>query len=42
MMVLNDFIDTFLRRTLWIWLPFYVCPILYRQVRDKYGLRDGK
>lgn len=41
MMVLNDFLDVFLRRTLWIWLPFYLFPTLYREVREKYG-RHGK
>jgi len=39
-MTLNDFLDKFLRATLWIWLPFYVLPKLFNEVRERY--RKGR
>ena len=34
-MNLNDTIDSFLKRTLWIWLPFYACKLLIREAFER-------
>lgn len=31
-MTINDFVDKFLRKTLWIWLPFYALNRLVRRI----------
>jgi hypothetical protein len=35
-MNLNADIDKFLKRTLWLWLPFYAFVLLIREVRGKF------
>jgi hypothetical protein len=42
MMVFNDILDKGLRMTLWVWLPFYVLPMLFREVLEKYRKKSGK
>jgi hypothetical protein len=32
---MNQFIDNFLRATLWIWLPFFAFFMLLKQVEEK-------
>jgi hypothetical protein len=32
---MNQFLDNFLRSTLWIWLPFYAFFVLLGQVGEK-------
>lgn len=41
-MTLNDFLNKFLRITLWIWLPFYVLPDLWRDAREKLSTMRRK
>lgn len=36
-MDLNKFFDNFLKKTLWLWLPFYALFRLIREVGDKLG-----
>jgi hypothetical protein len=33
-MNLNSEIDTFLKKTLWIWLPFYALLLLIKELRE--------
>jgi hypothetical protein len=33
---MNQFIDNFLRGTLWIWLPFYALFALLREAGEKW------
>jgi F0F1-type ATP synthase membrane subunit a len=33
---LNDFLEKFLKKTLWIWLPFHAFKRLTREFREKY------
>jgi hypothetical protein len=35
-MNLNSEIDKFLKRTLWLWLPFYALILLIREAREKF------
>jgi len=35
-MTFNDFLDRFLRVTLWIWLPFHVLPGLLHDAKEKF------
>ncbi len=42
MKTFNDILDEFLRMTLWIWLPFYVLPILFKQVQERFRQRSAK
>lgn len=40
---MEEFIDKFLKITLWIWLPFYALVALTRQTIEKFaGNKDGK
>ncbi len=36
-MDLNKFFDNFLKKTLWIWLPFYAFFRLIREAGEKIG-----
>lgn len=36
---MNTFLDNFLKKTLWIWLPFYAC---YKLTKDLAKKIDGK
>lgn len=35
-MNLNSELDKFLKRTLWLWLPFYAFMLLAREAREKF------
>ncbi len=35
-MNINSSIDNFLKKTLWIWLPFYALVLLMRELRDRF------
>lgn len=30
----NKIIDNFLKKTLWVWLPFYACVLLIKEVGE--------
>jgi len=34
---MNNFLDNFLKKTLWLWLPFYA---LYRLTKELFGVKD--
>ncbi|MDQ5976993.1 MAG: hypothetical protein QG664_907 [Patescibacteria group bacterium] len=36
-MNLNADLDKFLKRTLWIWLPFYAFALLLKEARERLG-----
>jgi len=36
---MNTFLDNFLKRTLWLWLPFYA---LYRLTKELFGADEDK
>lgn len=38
-MNLNSSIDNFLKKTLWIWLPFYALVLLVREARERIEKR---
>lgn len=38
-MNLNSSIDNFLKKTLWIWLPFYALMLLVREMREQIKKR---
>ena len=38
-MNLNGSIDNFLKKTLWIWLPFYALVLLVRETREQIEKR---
>lgn len=42
MKTFNDILDEFLLMTLWIWLPFYVLPMLVREVSEQLRKKQGK
>ncbi len=36
---MNNFLDNFLKKTLWLWLPFYA---LYRLTGEVFGLKKDE
>jgi len=37
---MNQFLDNFLKNTVWLWLPFYALVRLTREVMKKYAHKE--